>query len=173
MEYSKLISVTGLSGLFELIGSKADGAIVRSVEDKSTRFISSRIHNFSHLEGIEVFTVGDNVNLVEVFNAMEASNEKLQSEKDTAAIKKYFENVYPDIDFDRVYASDMKKMIKWFDILKKNNVEIKLKEEEEDDDYKEIKDEAVAKPAAEEAAVEISEEESPKKQEAAAKKKQQ
>jgi hypothetical protein len=56
MEYSKLVSVTGLPGLFELLSSKADGGVVKSLEDKSTKFVSTRIHNFSHLESIEVFT---------------------------------------------------------------------------------------------------------------------
>src|SRR3954468_8644183 len=101
MEYSKLISVTGLAGLFELVASKAEGAIVRSLDDKSTKFISSRQHSFSHLESIEVYTARENVNLVEVFKVMDASSEPLPSEKDTAAIKKYFEKVYPDMDFER------------------------------------------------------------------------
>ena len=130
MEYSKLVSVTGLPGLFELITSKNDGAIVRSLDDKSTRFVSSRIHNFSHLESIEVYTEGDNVNLAEVFHSMQNNSEALPNEKDANAVKKYFQTVYPTMDFERVYASDMKKMIKWFDVLQKNNVEIKLSEEE-------------------------------------------
>ena len=128
MEYNKLVSVTGLSGLFELLSSKADGGVVKSLEDKSTKFVSTRIHNFSHLESIEVFTTKDNVNLVDVFTAMAASQEKLPADNDAAAIKKYFEKVYPDMDFNRVYASDMKKMVKWFGILTANNVEIKLSE---------------------------------------------
>ena len=134
MEYSKLVSVTGLPGLFELVASKADGAIVRSLDDKSTRFVSSRIHNFSHLESIEVYTEGDNVNLVDVFHAMQQNNDVLPDEKDVKAIKSYFEKVYPTMDFGRVYASDMKKMIKWFDVLKKNDIEIKLSEEPLDED---------------------------------------
>ncbi len=128
MEYGKMISVTGLGGLFELVGSKKDGAIVRSLEDKSTRFVASRVHNFSHLESIEVYTVRDNVNLVEVFTAMKNSSEPLPSDKDNAAVKAYFEKVYPEIDFERVYASDMKKMVKWFSILQANNVDFKLSE---------------------------------------------
>ncbi|MEI2739167.1 MAG: DUF5606 domain-containing protein [Chitinophagaceae bacterium] len=118
--------MTGLPGLFELINSKTDGAIVRSLDDKSTRFVSSRIHNFSHLESIEVYTVRDNVNLVDVFNAMDKAGGSLPDDKDANAVKKYFEKAYPDMDFERVYTSDMKKMVKWFEILKKNNVEIKL-----------------------------------------------
>lgn len=150
MEYSKLVAVTGLPGLFELINSKTDGAIVRSLDDKSTRFVSSRIHNFSHLESIEVYTVRDNVNLVDVLNAMDKAGGNLPDEKDAPAVKKYFEKVYPDMDFDRVYASDMKKMVKWFDILKKNNVEIvlsELPEEEVPEAAVEVVEEPVAKKA--------------------------
>jgi hypothetical protein len=128
MEYNKLVSVTGLPGLFELLSSKADGGVVKSLEDKSTKFVSTRVHNFSHLESIEVFTTKENVNLVDVFTAMAASKEKMPSDSDAAAVKKYFEKVYPDMDFSRVYASDMKKMVKWFGILQANNVEIKLSE---------------------------------------------
>lgn len=132
MEYAKLVAVTGLPGLFELINSKSDGAIVRSLEDRSTRFISSRIHNFSHLESIEVYTVADNVNLVEIFHAMEKSGVKLPDEKDAGAVKKYFEKVYPDLDFERVYNSDLKKMIRWFAVLQQHNIEVKLSEPPEE-----------------------------------------
>jgi len=148
MEYSKLIAVTGLPGLFELLNSKTDGAIVRSLEDKSTRFVSSRIHNFSHLESIEVYTIRENVNLVDVFNAMDKAGKSLPSDKDGDAVKKYFEKVYPDMDFERVYASDMKKMVKWFDILKKNKVEIKLSEQPEEEA---VTEPVIEEPVAEEA----------------------
>lgn len=131
MEYNKLISVTGMSGLFELVSSKNDGAILRSLDDKTTKFVSSRVHNFSHLESIEVYTIRENVNLVDIFKSMEASKEKQPSDKDAAAVKAYFEKVYPDMDFDRVYASDMKKMVKWFAVLKANNIEAKLSDSEE------------------------------------------
>lgn len=126
MEYNKLVAVTGLPGLYELISSKQDGAIVRSLQDKTTKFASARIHQFSHLESIEIYTKGENVNLVEVFNAMEKDGSPLPDVKDAKALRAYFEKVYPDMDFDRVYNSDMKKIVKWFDILKSNNVEIKL-----------------------------------------------
>ena len=129
MDYNKIVSVTGLSGLFELISSKTDSGIVRSLEDNSTKFVSTRIHNFSHLESIEVYTVKDNVNLVEIFTAMKNSNESLPDGKaDAKAIKAYFEKVYPDMDFERVYARDMKKMVKWFEVLTKNKIDIKQTE---------------------------------------------
>jgi hypothetical protein len=141
MEYGKIIAVTGLPGLFELLTSKNDGAIVRSLEDKSTKFVSSRVHNFSHLESIEVFTVRDNINLVEVFQAMEKEKGNVPDGKDAAALRKYFEKVYPDLDFERVYTSDLKKMAKWYEVLKSNDIEIKLTEREEAEEQEE---EAVA-----------------------------
>jgi hypothetical protein len=132
MEYNKLISATGFSGLFELVSSKNDGAIVKSLEDDSTKFISTRQHQFSHLESIEVYTNDENVNLVEVFKAMEASTETLPSEKDNKAVRSYFEKVFPVMDFERVYNSDMKKMVRWFNVIKKHNIEIKLTEAPEE-----------------------------------------
>lgn len=146
MEYSKIVAVTGLPGLYELLNSKTDGAIVRSLDDKSTKFVSSRIHNFSQLESIEVFTKRENVNLVEILKAIDTSKEKLPDEKDNTALKNYFVKVYPDLDFDRVYSSDLKKMIKWFSVLKNNNIELKLSEatpEEEPQPVEEIKKQEV------------------------------
>jgi Domain of unknown function (DUF5606) len=128
MEYSKIIAITGLPGLFELVSSKSDGGIVRSLDDKSTRFVSSRVHQFSHLESIEVYTTRHNVNLVDILKAMEVSKEKLPDDKDASSLKSYFEKVYPELDFERVYTSDLKKMVKWYSVLAKNQVEIKLPE---------------------------------------------
>src|SRR3954451_21242592 len=156
MEYGKIISVTGLGGLFELVGSKKDGAIVRSLEDKSTKFVASRVHNFSHLESIEVYTIRENVNLVDVFKEMESSNEPLPSDKDGGAVKAYFQAVYPDMDFERVYASDMKKMVKWYKLLKENEVEIKLSHSEENEGGDDAVE--VTEPDAEVAGVEKTEE---------------
>lgn len=132
MEYNKLVSITGMGGLFELIASKADGGIVRSLEDKTTKFVSSRQHSFSHLESVEIYTTGENVNLADVLTAMKDSKEKLPDANDAKAVKAYFEKVYPTMDFERVYNSDMKKMVKWLAQLTANDVEIKLSEHPEE-----------------------------------------
>ena len=139
MEYKKLVAVTGLSGLFELISSKADGGLVRSLDDKSTKFVSNRAHSFSHLESIEVFTSGENVNLSEVFTAMNGSTLALPDANDVKLIKSYFEKVYPAMDFERVYGSDMKKMIKWFAQLQKHKVEPTLPEADDEAEAEEAK----------------------------------
>jgi hypothetical protein len=65
---------------------------------------------------------------------MGANAAKLPDEKDAKAVKGYFEKVYPDLDFERVYHSDMKKMVRWYSILKENGVEIKVPEYTEDEE---------------------------------------
>lgn len=134
MEYSRIVAVTGMPGLYEIVSSKSDGAIVRSLEDGNTKFVSSRVHNLSHLESIEIYTTGENVTLGDVFTAMKNSNEAKPDAKDNKALKAYFEKVYPDMDFDRVYASDMKKMVNWAAVLEKNNVDYTPKQNEVEDE---------------------------------------
>lgn len=171
MQYREIVAVTGLGGLFQLVASKQDGAIVRSLEDKSTRFVSSRVHNFTPLESIEVFTTGENVNLAEVFKAMDekaATFPPAAGKADNNAIKAYFKNVFPEFDEDRVYVSDMKKMVKWFGILKANDL-LKFEEILAEGEVEEVVEETAAPekkkkaaPAAPEAA-EVATEEKPKK----------
>lgn len=145
MEYNKIVSVTGMPGLFELLSSKSDGAVVRSLEDNTSKFVSTRQHNFSHLETIEVYTTTGNTSLAELFEAMKKNKEKVpENNADQKTLKGYFQIVYPEMDFERVYTSDMKKMIKWYHIIQKNKIEIKVKTEEEKEAAAEAKN---AKPA--------------------------
>ena len=131
-----MIAVSGKSGLFELLTSKSDGAIAKSLENDSTQFISSRAHQFSHLESIEVFTTHENVFLASVFIEMGKSKEALPDDKDAKLIQTYFKKVYPKMDFERVYPSDMKKMIKWFAQLQKHEVTPTLPEVDEEEEEK-------------------------------------
>src|SRR5438105_12361262 len=98
MDYTRIVAVTGMPGLYEVLSSKSDGAIVRSLEDKSTKFVSSRIHNLSHLESIEVYTIRENVGLADIFMSIKNSGTKLPDAKDNNAVRSYFEKVYPDLD---------------------------------------------------------------------------
>src|SRR4051812_24678907 len=114
MQYREIVSVTGLGGLYHLLSTKSDGAIVRSLADNTTKFISSRQHNVTPLESIEIYTTGQNVRLHEVLQKMKESDKARPDAKGSSnAIRSYFLEVYPDMDDDRVYTSDMKKMLKW------------------------------------------------------------
>lgn len=127
MEYREIVAVTGIGGLFQLLATKSDGAIVRNLSDKSTKFISARLHNVTPLESIEIYTTGDNVRLHDVLQKMKDNEDSVKpldgkAVSDNKAVKEYFQSVYPDLDEDRVYVSDMKKILKWYDLLKANDL---------------------------------------------------
>ena len=152
MEYNRIVAVTGMPGLYEVLSSKSDGAIVRSLTDGATKFISSRVHNLSHLESIEIYTVRDNARLADVLSAMKENNQALPDVKDNKALRGYFEKVFPDMDFERVYTSDMKKMVQWFQVLTQHNIDFTATaeegEEEEPEAETETQETAVAEPVA-------------------------
>src|SRR5688572_1396155 len=143
MEFKRIVAVTGMPGLFEVVSSKNDGALVRNLEDKTTKFVSSRVHNMSHLESIEVYTSRDNVQLTDVFAAMQSSKEKLPDLKDNNSIKSYFEKVYPELDFERVYPSDMKKMVKWYSIIDTQKIDFTPEPVEDEEEEEEVQASAV------------------------------
>lgn len=161
MVYREIVAVTGLSGLFQLLATKSDGAIVRNLADKSTKFISARLHNVTPLESIEVYTTGDNVRLHNVFQKMKDSEGTIPlvgAKADNNTVKNYFKSIFPEFDDERVYVSDMKKMVKWFEILKANDM-LNFESMEE------VNEEAPA----EEAVAEVAVEEKPAKKAKAAK----
>lgn len=123
MKYNELVAISGLSGLFQLLSTKSDGAIVKNLEDSSTKFVPARLHNVTPLDSIEVFTEEDNVRLFEVFLNFKKNQESAGafdvSKADNKKIKEHFGKLFPAYDKERVYVSDMKKMIKWFAILNK------------------------------------------------------
>ena len=126
MEYREIVAVTGVGGLFQLLTTKSDGAIVRSVADKTTKFISARKHNVTPLDSIEVYTTGDNVRLETVFKKMMEHEATIPlvdvKTADNTAIRTYFKSIFPEFDDERVYVSDMKKMLKWYELLKVNDL---------------------------------------------------
>ncbi len=125
MDYREIVAVTGIGGLFQLMATKSDGAIVKSLGDKTTKFIPARLHNVTPLESIEVYTTGENVRLHEVFQKMKENDSTSRPDPKSASsndIKGYFKGIFPEFDEERVYVSDMKKMLKWYDILKENDL---------------------------------------------------
>ena len=123
MQYRELVAISGMGGLFQLLSTKSDGAIVKNLDDQTTKFVAARSHHVTPLESIEVYTQTDNVRLWDVFQQMkenEAKEENMDvSKMDAKTIQKNFAILFPEHDAERVYVSDMKKMIRWYGILKR------------------------------------------------------
>lgn len=149
MEFKDIMSISGLPGLFSLVSTKTNGIVVKSMEDGKTQFVSSRIHGISSLDNISVYRVQEETislrNVLAEMNQQEAALPLPDPKTDPAKLKDYFKKIIPDYDEDKVHVSDMKKMIKWYQLLKQHE-SIPMAEEPENTDSTEAtaekKDEA-------------------------------
>ncbi len=130
MDLSKIMSISGKNGLYKLISQGKNNFIVESLED------GKRVPAFSHdgiatLDNISIFTEDEDILLTKVFQLIfqkENGAEITSILSDNTKLKKYFEEVLPNYDKERVYVSNIKKVIVWYNILVKHNL-IDLEEE--------------------------------------------
>lgn len=131
IELTKLLAISGMPGLYELVANRADGAIVKSIENGLTKFAPLRKHQFSLLETISIYTNDDSTPLSEVFYAMKKSELAVPSvDADQKICIDYFQKILPDYDPDRVSIGDIKKCIKWYTLLQKSD---RLREKAKDE----------------------------------------
>ena len=134
MDLSKILAISGKPGLYKLVSRTKTGAIVESLTDgrRQPVFQSDKI---SSLNEISMFTTNEDYPLKKVFanifikeNHQPVSDEVKNSSKE--ALFTYFGEVLPDIDTERVHASDIKKAISWYNLLlSKDLVDDKADEE--------------------------------------------
>lgn len=124
MNLKEIVSIAGKSGLFKIISQTKNGVIVESLLD-GKRFPAFVHDRMSSLEEISVFTTGEDRPLKEIFIAIrekENSGKAIDSKSDNNTLKKYFAEVVPDFDQERVYVSDIKKIIAWYNQLQQHNL---------------------------------------------------
>lgn len=119
MEYSKIIAVSGKPGLFEAVSQTKNGFIVESLTEKK-RFPITSTSNVSLIENIAIYTYEEEVPLLQVFKAMyeKEDGKKAISHKESGnKLAAYFAEVLPNYDDERVYTSNIKKVIQWYNLL--------------------------------------------------------
>lgn len=116
MEYSKLVSITGKAGLFEMVSPRQDGLIVKDLKGGAKTFLSTRKYQFTPLENIGIYLMsGDTVELKEVLSKMYEMKASLPDKlSDNQELRNFFHMVLPDHDDEKVKQSDIKKMVQWF-----------------------------------------------------------
>ena len=119
-DLSKILAVSGQSGLYLYIAQTRSGAVVESLADKkrSSVSVTSKI---TSMADISIYTDDDEVKLQQVFENMkqvlgdaDAPSAKSKPEE----LKALFEKALPAYDRDRFYVSHMKKVVEWYNALK-------------------------------------------------------
>ncbi|PNQ73315.1 hypothetical protein C1T31_07290 [Hanstruepera neustonica] len=125
MSLDKVLSITGKPGLFQMIAQTRTGFIAESLIDKKRVSVGIH-HNVSILSEIAIYTLTEEKPLREVLALIkdkENGQETPISHKDSKdKLEEYFFEVLPDYDEDRVYASDIKKIIQWYNLLQKHDL---------------------------------------------------
>lgn len=131
MDLRTVLSVSGKPGLFKLIAHQKSGVVVESLLDGKRTAISANA-NVSSLGDIAIYTYEEEVPLREVFKAMAEvteGKEALSHKSSKDELEDFFGEVLPKFDQERVYASDIKKVVQWYNILVKNDLLSILEEE--------------------------------------------
>ncbi|WP_347372831.1 DUF5606 domain-containing protein [Aequorivita sp. Q41] len=124
MSLEKVLSIAGKPGLYKLKTQTRAGFLAESLLDGKTINVSGR-HNVSLLSEIAIYTLSEEVPLREVFNKIsekEEGKEAINHKASKEELEEYFFSVMPDYDEDRVYASDIKKVVQWYNMLIKNGI---------------------------------------------------
>ena len=137
MVLKDILAISGEPGLFKFIAQGKNAIIVEHLETgkRSSAFSSAKV---STLEDISVFTENEDLQLGKVFDRIfekEAGGPAIDSKTEPEKLRKYFEEIVPDYSREKVYVSDIKKIILWYNILQKKNLLIKeepVKNEEAD-----------------------------------------
>lgn len=130
MNLTKILAISGKPGLYRLEVQTRGGFLATSLADDKRITVGIR-NNVSLLSEIAIYTIDKEVPLAEIFKSMkdlEQGNEaRVSAKADGATLESYFAEVLPTYDRDRVYASDIKKVIQWYNLLLKKGL---LEEEE-------------------------------------------
>jgi hypothetical protein len=130
MDLSGLISISGMPGLFKVVGQMKNGVIAESLNDKK-RIPVMASQQLSALEEISMFTTGDNKPVSEILKTIfekEKGGKCIDHKADEKEIVAYFTAILPDYDKERVYVSNMRKLFNWYNSLQETG-NLKLKEE--------------------------------------------
>lgn len=120
MKLDKIIAIGGKPGLFKLLTQTKSGFVTESLTDGKRLTVNLR-NQVSVLSEISVFTLEEEKPLTEVFELLRqkehGNTTSISHKADKLALEEYFFEVLPNYDEDRVYASDIKKIIRWYNIL--------------------------------------------------------
>jgi hypothetical protein len=137
MDIEKYVSVSGLPGLYRIVSNRSNGLVIEDLDSGKAKFASVRQYQFNPIASIGIYVDGEEetASITEVFTSMlekidevppvgpKASNDELME---------YLAKVLPKYDRERVYPSDVKRLVKWFSFLHKRNL-LSLDEAVEED----------------------------------------
>lgn len=119
MNLKALVSVSGKPGLFKLIGQNKSGLILETLDEQKVKsVVNLSTTKMATLEDITIYGNEEDLKLVDILGRMKAKVDMPTAKSDGKTLREFFREVAPDHDEQRVYTSDIKKIINWYTIIK-------------------------------------------------------
>lgn len=122
MDLKEIASISGKGGLFRIVKPTRSGVIVESLDDKAARMVATANHRISVLKEISIYTndAEGSAPLEDVLQTIYkefGDDPGVDSSSSSEELKAFLQHILPDYDRDRVYVSDIKKLVGWYKIL--------------------------------------------------------
>lgn len=129
MELKDLASVSGKGGLFKVLKPGKSGMILESLDDPKVRLVANPNMKLSLLDEISIYTRSKEgtaplADVLRKINKEFPGDLGVDSNSDSAELRSFIKSVLPDYDEERVYVSDIKKLVKWFETIRKMAPEV-------------------------------------------------
>ncbi len=138
MTLSEIATVSGKGGLFKVVAPTKSGVILESLDETKTKLVATASNRLSLLHEISIYTTTKEgtVALQDVLKKIHADfngDPGVDSNADSAELKSFMKSILPEYDEARVYTSDIKKLIKWYELIFKYAPEILTEEKKEEE----------------------------------------
>jgi hypothetical protein len=135
MTLAEIATVSGKGGLFKVVAPTKSGVILESLDEAKTKMIATTNHRLSLLNEISIYTTTKEgtvalEDIVKKIHKDFGNDLGVDANSDPAELKSFMKSVLPEYDEDRVYISDIKKLVKWYDVMFKHAPEIFAEKEE-------------------------------------------
>ncbi|MDF9795137.1 hypothetical protein OKW21_000400 [Catalinimonas alkaloidigena] len=140
MDLNEIASISGKGGLFHIVKPTRSGVIVESLDEQKKKLVIGANHRVSVLKEVSIYTTDTegSVPLEEVFKKIheEFGDDPGVDTSDAEELKAFTKHIIPDYDEERVYPSDMKKLVNWYGVLLQYAPEVFEQKEEENKEAK-------------------------------------
>lgn len=136
MTLAEIASISGKGGLFKVVAPTKSGVILESLDEAKTKLVATTSHRLSLLHEISIYTTTKEgtVPLEDILKKMHSdfgNDLGVDGNSDASELKSFMKAVLPEFDENRVYVSDIKKLVRWYEIISKYAPELIAEKTEE------------------------------------------
>ena len=135
MTLAEIATITGKGGLFRVVAPTKSGVILESLDEAKTKMVATPSHRLSLLNEISIYTTTKEgtvplADVLKKINKEFGDDPGVDTNSDSGELQSFLKSILPDYDEERVYVSDIKKLVRWYEIILKHAPEVIADKEE-------------------------------------------